>query len=208
MLRSTGSLHLVVPFLPLLPGHLVILAKAGIQSDRYQAPCSAGSPPSAGATEMVRGSGLLDLHHYPTAGKTDMNDPFNLQRFVDAQSPIFDQVSSELRDGVKRSHWMWFIFPQIKDLGQSQLTRKFAISSREDLEHPILGLRLIECTELVNLIEDRTIEQIFGYPDDLKFRSCMTLFANVSDNQIFVDAPSKYFNGESDPSTLQRLETR
>ena len=159
---------------------------------------------------MVRGSGLLDLHHYPTAGITDMNDPFNLQRFVDAQSPIFDQVSSELRDGVKRSHWMWFIFPQIKDLGQSQLTRKFAISSREEakayLEHPILGLRLIECTELVNLIEDRTIEQIFGYPDDLKFRSCMTLFANVSDNQIFVDALRKYFNGESDPSTLQRLQ--
>lgn len=106
---------------------------------------------------------------------------------------------------------MWFIFPQIKGLGQSHLARKFAISSREEakayLEHPILGLRLIECTELVNIIEDRTIEQIFGYPDDLKFRSCMTLFADISDNQIFVDALSKYFNGESDPSTLQRLET-
>jgi uncharacterized protein (DUF1810 family) len=168
--------------------------------------------PSAGAAEMVRGSGLLDLHHYPTAGITDMNDPFNLQRFVDAQSPIFDRVSSELREGAKRSHWMWFIFPQIKGSGQSQLARKFAISSREEakayIEHPILGLRLIECAELVNLIEDRTIEQIFGHPDDLKFRSCMTLFANVSDNQIFVDALRKYFNGESDPSTLQRLETR
>ena len=105
---------------------------------------------------------------------------------------------------------MWFIFPQIKGLGQSQLAHKFAISSREEakayLEHPILGPRLIECTEFVNLIEGRTIEQIFGYPDDLKLRSCMTLFANVSDNQIFVDALSKYFNGESDPSTLQRLE--
>jgi len=161
---------------------------------------------------MVRGSDLLGLHHYPTAGITDMNDPFNLQRFVDAQSPIFDRVSSELRDGAKRSHWMWFIFPQIKGLGQSQLARIFAISSREEakayIEHPILGLRLIECAELVNLIEDRTIEQIFGHPDDLKFRSCMTLFANVSDNQIFVDALRKYFNGESDPSTLQRLETR
>ena len=107
---------------------------------------------------------------------------------------------------------MWFIFPQIKGLGQSQLARKFAISSREEakayIEHPILGLRLIECAELVNIIEDRTIEQIFGHPDDLKFRSCMTLFANVSDNQIFVGALRKYFNGESDPSTLQRLETR
>jgi uncharacterized protein (DUF1810 family) len=147
-----------------------------------------------------------------TAGKTDMNDPFNLQRFVDAQSPIFDQACSELRNGAKRSHWMWFIFPQIKGLGYSQLARKFAISSREEakayLEHPILGPRLIECTELVNLIQDRAIEQIFGYPDDLKFRSCMTLFANAAGNQVFVDALSKYFKGRSDPSTLERLETR
>ena len=138
------------------------------------------------------------------ARKTDMNDPFNLQRFVDAQSPIFDQVCSELRGGAKRSHWMWFIFPQIEGLGYSQLARKFAISSREEavayLEHPILGPRLIECTTLVNLIEDRAIEQIFSYPDDLKFRSCMTLFADTTGNQVFVDALSKYFKGKSDPS--------
>ena len=133
-----------------------------------------------------------------------MNDPFNLQRFVDSQSPIFDQVCSELRGGAKRSHWMWFIFPQIEGLGYSQLARKFAISSREEavayLEHPILGPRLIECTTLVNLIEDRAIEQIFSYPDDLKFRSCMTLFADTTGNQVFVDALSKYFKGKSDPS--------
>jgi len=139
-----------------------------------------------------------------TARKTDMNDPFNLQRFVDAQSPIFDQVCSELRGGAKRSHWMWFIFPQIEGLGYSQLARKFAISSREEavayLEHPILGPRLIECTTLVNLIEDCAIEQIFSYPDDLKFRSCMTLFADTTGNQVFVDALSKYFKGKSDPS--------
>ena len=139
-----------------------------------------------------------------TARKTDMNDPFNLQRFVDAQSPIFDQVCSELRAGAKRRHWMWFIFPQIEGLGYSQLARKFAISSREEavayLEHPILGPRLIECTTLVNLIEDRAIEQIFSYPDDLKFRSCMTLFADTTGNQVFVDALSKYFKGKSDPS--------
>lgn len=144
-----------------------------------------------------------------TARKTDMNDPFNLQRFVDAQSPIFDQVCSELRGGAKRSHWMWFIFPQIEGLGYSQLARKFAISSREEavayLEHPILGPRLIECTKLVNLIEDRAIEQIFSYPDDLKFQSCMTLFADTTDNQVFVDALRKYFKGKSDPSTLDRL---
>ena len=144
-----------------------------------------------------------------TARKTDMNDPFNLQRFVDAQSPTFDQVCSELRDGAKRSHWMWFIFPQIEGLGYSQLARKFAISSREEavayLEHPILGPRLIECTKLVNLIEGRAIEQIFSYPDDLKFQSCMTLFADTTGNQVFVDALSKYFKGKSDPSTLERL---
>jgi len=99
---------------------------------------------------------------------------------------------------------MWFIFPQIEGLGYSQLARKFAISSREEavayLEHPILGPRLIECTKLVNLIEDRAIEQIFSYPDDLKFRSCMTLFADTTGNQVFVDALSKYFKGKSDPS--------
>src|SRR5271169_977252 len=98
---------------------------------------------------------------------------------------------------------MWFIFPQIKGLGYSQLARKFAISSREEamayLEHPILGPRLIVCTGLVNIIEARTIEQIFGNPDDLKFRSCMTLFANATGNQVFVDALRKYFKGRSDP---------
>ena len=147
-----------------------------------------------------------------TAGKTDMNDPFNLQRFVDAQGPIFDQVCSELRDGAKRSHWMWFIFPQIKGLGNSELARKFAISSREEakayLEHPMLGPRLIECTKLVNLIEGRAIGQIFGHPDDLKFRSCMTLFANATGNPVFADALRRYFKGRSDPRTLERLVAR
>jgi uncharacterized protein (DUF1810 family) len=145
-----------------------------------------------------------------TAGKTDMNDPFNLQRFVDAQSPIFDQVCSELRDGAKRSHWMWFIFPQIKGLGASPLARKFAISSREEAEaylrHPTLGPRLRECTRVINLTEGRSIEQIFGSPDHMKFRSCMTLFAHATtDNQVFMDALQKYFGGKFDPLTLERL---
>ena len=120
-------------------------------------------------------------------------DPYNLQRFVDAQNPVFDQVCLELRDGRKRSHWMWFIFPQIRGLGYSQLAHKFAISSRGEaeayLEHPVLGPRLRECTRLINLIEGRPIEEIFGYPDDLKLRSCMTLFAQVtSDNELFMRA--------------------
>jgi uncharacterized protein (DUF1810 family) len=139
-----------------------------------------------------------------------MSDPYDLQRFVDAQNPVYDQVHAELQEGHKRSHWMWFIFPQIAGLGSSPLARRFAISSLSEaaafLEHPILGLRLAECTRLVNLIEGRPIGQIFGHPDDLKFRSSMTLFARASaDNQVFVDALQKHFNGEFDPATLERL---
>jgi uncharacterized protein (DUF1810 family) len=139
-----------------------------------------------------------------------MNDLYNLQRFVDAQEPVFEQVLSELRQGHKRTHWMWFIFPQIKGLGNSELARKFAISSREEAEaysnHPVLGPRLKECTQLVTLVEGRSINQIFGSPDDMKFRSSITLFANAtSDNQVFKDALQKYFQGKSDALTLERL---
>jgi uncharacterized protein (DUF1810 family) len=139
-----------------------------------------------------------------------MSDPYDLQRFVDAQNPVYDRVRAELQEGRKQSHWMWFIFPQIAGLGSSPLARRFAISSLSEaaafLEHPILGPRLAECTRLVNLIEGRSIEQIFGRPDDLKFRSSMTLFARASaDNQVFADALQTHFNGEFDPATLERL---
>src|SRR5271166_256608 len=137
-----------------------------------------------------------------------MSDPYDLQRFVDAQNPVYDRVCCELREGRKRSHWMWFIFPQVAGLGSSPLARRFAISSLSEatafLEHPILGPRLAECTMLVNRVEGRPIEQIFGYPDDLKFRSSMTLFAHATaENQVFVDALQKYFKGEFDPATLR-----
>lgn len=138
------------------------------------------------------------------------HDPYNLERFVIAQDRVFKQVLSELRDGAKMSHWMWFIFPQIEGLGASRLARKFALSSLAEaaayLEHPILGPRLAECAGLVTLIEGRPIEQIFGYPDDLKFRSSMTLFAHAApDNRVFIKALHKYFKGEFDPATLARL---
>ena len=140
----------------------------------------------------------------------DPKDPYNMLRFVDAQNSCFESVRSELQDGAKRGHWIWFIFPQIKGLGHSPTAQKFAISSRQEAEaylrHPILGPRLRECTRLVNLIEGRSISGIFGYPDDLKFRSCMTLFAHATrDNQIFVDALEKYCGGKFDPLTLERL---
>ena len=140
-----------------------------------------------------------------------MSDTYDLQRFVDAQNPVYDKICAELRDGQKKSHWMWFVFPQIEGLGSSPMARKFAISSLAEaaayLEHPVLGPRLTECTRLVNLVEGRSIEQIFGRPDDLKFRSSMTLFAHATpDNPVFIDALQKYFSGEFDPATLARLQ--
>jgi uncharacterized protein (DUF1810 family) len=141
-----------------------------------------------------------------------MNDQYHLQRFVDAQQPVFESVCAELRAGDKRTHWMWFIFPQIRGLGHSDLARRFAISSVAEasayLEHPILGSRLRECSRLVAAVDGRTIDEIFGYPDDMKFRSSMTLFAQTaSDNQVFNDCLQKYFNGEPDPLTLSQLHS-
>jgi uncharacterized protein (DUF1810 family) len=145
-----------------------------------------------------------------SVSENPMSDPNNLQRFVEAQNPVYDEVCSELRNGRKKSHWMWFIFPQVEGLGSSQMARKFAISSLAEaaafLAHPVLGPRLTECTRLVNLVAGRPIEEIFGYPDDLKFRSSMTLFAHAApDNRVFTDALQKYFSGEFDPATLARL---
>jgi len=139
-----------------------------------------------------------------------MSDAYDLQRFVDAQDPVFEQVGAELRQGEKRTHWMWFVFPQIKGLGSSPKAIEFAISSLQEaeayLKHPILGPRLRECSRLVTLVEGRSINQIFGYPDDLKFHSSMTLFASTTcENQIFKDALQKYFAGEPDRLTLERL---
>ena len=141
-----------------------------------------------------------------------MSDPYDLQRFIDAQDPVYDKVCAELRDGRKKSHWMWFVFPQIEGLSSSTMARKFAISSQTEatayLEHPVLGPRLTECTRLVNLVAGRPIEQIFGYPDDLKFRSSMSLFAHATpDNRVFIDGLQKYFSGEFDPATLARLQS-
>jgi uncharacterized protein (DUF1810 family) len=139
-----------------------------------------------------------------------MADPHNLQRFVDAQNSVYQRVLSELKKGYKHSHWMWFIFPQIQGLGHSYMAQKYAIASKEEarayLEHPVLGPRLRECTELVNAVAGRSIGEIFGSPDDMKFRSSMTLFAeSTMDNKVFLDALEKYFGGEPDPLTLQLL---
>lgn len=139
-----------------------------------------------------------------------MNDPYNLQRFVDAQNPEFESVCAQLRNGRKTGCWMWFIFPQFRGLGSSHTSRRFAISSQAEAKaymlHPILGPRLRECAVLVKAIRGSSVREIFGSPDDLKFRSCMTLFSQATpDNQVFLDALKKYFQGEFDPLTLKLL---
>jgi uncharacterized protein (DUF1810 family) len=139
-----------------------------------------------------------------------MTDSFNLKRFVDAQDPLIDQVSAELAAGKKRTHWMWFVFPQIQGLGHSEMARRYAISSVAEaqayLAHPVLGERLRVLTQVVNALEGRSVEQIFGYPDDLKFHSSMTLFAHAAtDKAPFEEALNKYFGGEADSATVKRL---
>lgn len=151
------------------------------------------------------------LHRVLHAWKLMMSDIYGLQRYIDAQSHAYESVLKELKAGQKCSCWMWYIFPQIEGLGQSSTNRKYAISSQEEAkaysEHPILGLRLRECTQVVINLEGRSAEQIFHFPDYLKFRSCMTLFERtVTDNGIFRDALLKYFYGKPDQLTLDILK--
>jgi len=139
-----------------------------------------------------------------------MNDPWDLQRFVTAQQPVYETVLAELRAGAKRSHWMWFIFPQIEGLGHSEMARRYAIASLEEarafLRHPVLGPRLRTCSGLAAGINGRNAHQIFGSPDDLKFHSSITLFAQAAeDEQVFRDCLAKYFAGKPDPATLAQL---
>jgi uncharacterized protein (DUF1810 family)/quercetin dioxygenase-like cupin family protein len=137
------------------------------------------------------------------------DDPFDLQRFVDAQNPVFDDALVELRAGRKRSHWMWFLFPQIAGLGFSPMAQRYAIRSRAEAEaylaHPVLGDRLRECVRLVVAVR-RPIAEIFGYPDDMKFRSCVTLFAAAAPGEaVFSEALDACCDGRADPSTLEKL---
>jgi uncharacterized protein (DUF1810 family) len=137
-------------------------------------------------------------------------DPFHLERFVEAQDGVYESVCEELRRGEKRSHWMWFIFPQIRGLGRSPMAERFAIGSLEEarayLGHEVLGARLRECTGLVNAVEGRSASEIFGFPDDLKFHSSMTLFARAGvGDDLFREALRQYFAGKEDEVTVGRI---
>ena len=140
-------------------------------------------------------------------------DGYDLGRFVRAQEGVYEQACAELRAGRKRTHWMWFIFPQIKGLGSSEMAVRYAISSIEEaktyLEHPVLGPRLRDCTQIVLEVQGRSAEEIFGYPDNLKFHSSMTLFAQAAEiseeDLVFSQALDKYFAGKEDAGTMERL---
>jgi len=138
------------------------------------------------------------------------SDPFDLQRFLDAQAPVIDTVRTELRHGRKQTHWMWFVFPQIAGLGFSAMARRYALHSLDEAiaydTHPVLGARLRECTSLVLAVYGRSINEIFGAPDDLKFHSCMTLFARAApDAPEFCAALDTYFGEQEDAQTLIKL---
>ena len=145
---------------------------------------------------------------------SDDSDPYNLQRFLNAQEATYEAAKAEIAAGQKRSHWMWFIFPQIQGLGSSSMARRFAISSAEEaiayLDHAVLGARLRDCTSLVNGVQHWSVSEIFGYPDDLKFYSSVTLFEHVAqhsrhDHRVFAEALDRYFGGKPDEATLERL---
>lgn len=136
-------------------------------------------------------------------------NPFNLDRFVAAQSPLYETVTGELRRGRKQTHWIWFIFPQVAGLGHSSTAQHYAIVSRDEaaayLAHPLLGQRLLECTDLVLGNAEKTAHDIFGSPDDLKFRSSMTLFGAVSGRVIFQTALDRFYQSAPDDRTLAVL---
>ena len=138
-------------------------------------------------------------------------DPFDLQRFVDAQEGVYETALREVKNGAKRTHWIWFIFPQLAGLGFSATSQRYAIRSREEarqyLQHPILGKRLNECAEAVLAVQGRSAAAIFGSPDDMKLRSSMTLFAAVAGPEsVFARVLGQYFGGKPDPRTLALLE--
>ncbi len=139
-----------------------------------------------------------------------MSDGFDLERFVQAQDPVLAAVRRELREGRKRSHWMWFVFPQLLGLGQSAMAQRYGIAglaeARAYMAHSLLGPRLVECTELVNRVEGRSALEILGSPDDRKFHSCTTLFAHAAPAQpAFREALRKYFGAAEDARTLDLL---
>lgn len=147
---------------------------------------------------------------YRMSNGGEMSKLYELERFVQAQQPVYAQVIEELQIGRKRSHWMWFIFPQIKGLGRSEMAKHYAISSKDEaaayLDHPVLGPRLEQCAQLVLAIRGKSLNEIFGDPDDMKFHSSMTLFASVAGPvSVFQSCLNQYCGNQPDPATVARF---
>jgi len=147
------------------------------------------------------------------ADATQAEDRFDLNRFVQAQQETYPRALAEIRLGRKRSHWIWFIFPQIDGLGYSSTARFYAIKSKDEakayLDHSLLGKRLIECAEVLLAIKGKSAAEIFGYPDDLKLRSSMTLFASVAASvSAFTRVLEQYYDSQPDVQTLELLKQR
>lgn len=143
--------------------------------------------------------------------KMNIDDPYDLSRFLRAQEGVYEKAHMELKSGQKRTHWMWYIFPQVDGLGYSPTARRYAIKSMEEarqyLNHPVLGKRLLECTEAVLSLKGESVSEIFGYPDDMKFKSSMTLFDKLAGpGSVFSTALDKYCRGERDAATLKLLD--
>ncbi|MBA4374388.1 MAG: DUF1810 domain-containing protein [Thermodesulfovibrio sp.] len=141
----------------------------------------------------------------------NQNDPHELKRFLDAQEGVYERALAELKNGQKRTHWIWYVFPQIDGLGHSPTAKRYAIKSldeaRQYLDHPVLGKRLRECTEAVNALRGASVSEIFGYPDDMKFKSSMTLFENIAGpGSLFSAALDRYCHGARDVTTLRLLQ--
>ena len=140
------------------------------------------------------------------------HDLYNLNRFVIAQEKIFERVLTELANGQKRSHWMWFVFPQIDGLGHSSTSKYYSLKSKEEareyLNHPLLGPRLLKCAELLLTVDGKSAKEIFGSPDDRKLKASMTLFASVAVSEsVFERVLNKYFHGEWDNNTIDLLRS-
>ena len=137
-------------------------------------------------------------------------DPHDLERFVAAQEGVYARALDELRDGAKQSHWMWFVFPQVRGLGSSAMAQRYAIAGLDEarayLGHPVLGPRLVACARALLEVQGRSAREILGSPDDLKLRSSMTLFAQVSDDPVFRQVLERYFDGDADPLTLSAVK--
>jgi uncharacterized protein (DUF1810 family) len=144
------------------------------------------------------------------AQRNAMTDSYNLQRFIDAQNPIYASALSEIRSGNKRGHWMWFIFPQMRGLGHSDMAQFYGIRSMEEakayLDHPVLGARLRECVAAMQDLSGTTPKKVFGEIDAIKFRSCLTLFERAGGDLVFEAALNRWFAGERDEATLRILE--